>query len=100
MAAPTVDARGLFGDVLRAALGAWPALQIAVENGFGGIYSQEKAEWLVTAVQQYFHDNDNLELYEVEDFLSELMNNEFDTVVEDGSLSEVRCLCRLGNTFD
>lgn len=31
--------------------------QIAVDNGFGGVYGQQKADWLVDAVQQYFHDN-------------------------------------------
>lgn len=31
--------------------------QIAVDNGFGGIYGQQKAEWMVDVVQQYFHDN-------------------------------------------
>ncbi|XP_043944994.1 pre-rRNA-processing protein TSR2 homolog isoform X2 [Protopterus annectens] len=62
---------------------------IAVQNGFGGVSSQEKADWMVTAVEQYFYDNDDLEPCEVEDLLSELLNNEFDTVVEDGSLPEV-----------
>ena len=32
---------------------------------------------------------DDLEQDEVEDFLSDLMNNEFDTVVDDGSLPQV-----------
>lgn len=31
--------------------------QIAVDNGFGGMYGQQKAEWMVDVVQQYFHDN-------------------------------------------
>lgn len=34
----------------------------------------------------------DLELGEVEDFLGELMTNEFDTVVEDGSLPQVSIL--------
>lgn len=64
-------------------------MQIAVENGFGGVHSQEKAEWLGGAVEEYFFRNADLELNEVEDFLGELMTNEFDTVVEDGSLPQV-----------
>lgn len=32
---------------------------------------------------------DELQQDEVEDFISELMNNEFDTVVDDGSLPQV-----------
>ncbi|XP_007446536.1 PREDICTED: pre-rRNA-processing protein TSR2 homolog [Lipotes vexillifer] len=89
MAGAAEDSRALFGVAVRAALEAWPALQIAVENGFGGVHSQEKAEWLGGAVEEYFFRNADLELDEVEDFLGELMTNEFDTVVEDGSLPQV-----------
>ncbi|XP_029095971.1 pre-rRNA-processing protein TSR2 homolog isoform X1 [Monodon monoceros] len=89
MAGAAEDLRALFGVAVRAALEAWPALQIAVENGFGGVHSQEKAEWLGGAVEEYFFRNADLELDEVEDFLGELMTNEFDTVVEDGSLPQV-----------
>ncbi|KAM5128860.1 pre-rRNA-processing protein TSR2 homolog [Callospermophilus lateralis] len=89
MAGAGEDARALFRAGVRAALEAWPALQIAVENGFGGVHSQEKAEWLGGAVEDYFIRNADLELDEVEDFLGELMTNEFDTVVEDGSLPQV-----------
>ncbi|XP_028923724.1 pre-rRNA-processing protein TSR2 homolog [Ornithorhynchus anatinus] len=89
MAGARQDPRGLFGAGVRAVLGAWPVLQIAVENGFGGIHSQEKAEWLMGVVEEYFFNNADLEQDEVEDFLSELMTNEFDTVVEDGSLPQV-----------
>lgn len=31
--------------------------QIAVDNGFGGVYGQQKADWMVDVVQQFFHDN-------------------------------------------
>ncbi|XP_006875319.1 PREDICTED: pre-rRNA-processing protein TSR2 homolog [Chrysochloris asiatica] len=89
MAGVGEDPRLLFGAGVRAALAAWPALQIAVENGFGGVHSQEKAEWLGGAMEEYFIHNADLELDEVEDFLGELMSNEFDTVVEDGSLPQV-----------
>ncbi|KAL6092015.1 hypothetical protein STEG23_001340 [Scotinomys teguina] len=89
MAGAAEDVRALFGAAVRAALDAWPALQIAVENGFGGVHSQEKAEWLGGAVEDYFIANADMELEEVEDFLGELMTTEFDTVVEDGSLPQV-----------
>lgn len=89
MAGAAEDVRALFGAAVRAALQAWPALQIAVENGFGGVHSQEKAEWLGGAVEDYFIANADMELEEVEDFLRELMTTEFDTVVEDGSLPQV-----------
>lgn len=31
--------------------------QIAVDNGFGGVYGDQKADWMVDVIQQYFHDN-------------------------------------------
>ncbi|KAM5221676.1 pre-rRNA-processing protein TSR2 homolog [Ctenodactylus gundi] len=89
MAVAGDDARVLFRTGIHAVMEAWPALQIAVENGFGGVHSQEKAEWLGGAVEDYFIRNDDLKLDEVEDFLGDLMSNEFDTVVEDGSLPQV-----------
>ncbi|XP_063063670.1 pre-rRNA-processing protein TSR2 homolog [Engraulis encrasicolus] len=89
MAALVASTRELFTEGVRAVLETWPVLQIAVDNGFGGAYSQQKADWMVDAVQKYFHDNSDLQEYEVEDFLSEIMNTEFDTMVDDGSLPEV-----------
>ncbi|KAL7884625.1 hypothetical protein AOLI_G00073950 [Acnodon oligacanthus] len=89
MAARVSSTCALFKEGVSAVLSSWPVLQIAVDNGFGGVYSQQKAEWMVDAVQQYFHDNNDLEEDEVEEFLSDLMNNEFDTVVDDGSLPQV-----------
>ncbi|XP_051939950.1 pre-rRNA-processing protein TSR2 homolog [Hippocampus zosterae] len=88
MAAPA-DSRALFAEAVRATLRAWPALQIAVENGFGGAYGQEKAHWLADVVQQYFHDNPDLAQDEVEDFIGTLMDQEFHTLVDDGSLPQM-----------
>ncbi|XP_041061496.1 pre-rRNA-processing protein TSR2 homolog [Carcharodon carcharias] len=89
MAALKEGARLLFQDGVRSALEAWPALQVAVENGFGGAYSQQKADWMVSAVAQYFSDNVDLESEEVEELMADMIYNEFDTVVEEGSLSKV-----------
>lgn len=96
MAARSSVSRGLFSEAVRAALGSWPVLQIAVENCFGGPYVQEKAEWMVGAVEQYFHTNSDLDQYEVEETLQSILNDEFDTVVEDGSLPMIsQLLCTL-----
>ncbi|XP_036599689.1 pre-rRNA-processing protein TSR2 homolog [Trichosurus vulpecula] len=79
----------LFGAGVRAVLEAWPALQIAVENSFGGAHSFEKALWLGGVVRDYFVQNADLEQDEVEGFLADIMSTEFDTLVEDGSLPQV-----------
>ncbi|XP_053908160.1 pre-rRNA-processing protein TSR2 homolog [Cuculus canorus] len=70
-------------------LAGWEALQLAVAQGFGGPESPEKAAWLPRAILQFFRQNADLEEEEVEDFLAEVMDNEFDTAVEDGSLQQV-----------
>ncbi|XP_037335704.1 pre-rRNA-processing protein TSR2 homolog [Pungitius pungitius] len=88
MAAPAPP-HALLAEVVRAVLHSWPVLQIAVDNGFGGVYGQQKADWMVDVVQQYFHDNADLQQSEVEDFVAQLMDQEFDTVVDDGSLPQV-----------
>ncbi|XP_054374203.1 pre-rRNA-processing protein TSR2 homolog isoform X2 [Molothrus ater] len=77
MAAPGVEARALFAEGL------------AVAQGFGGPQGPEKAAWLSSALLDFFTQNADLEQEEVEDFLAEVMDNEFDTVVEDGSLQQV-----------
>uniref|UniRef100_UPI0037E74013 pre-rRNA-processing protein TSR2 homolog n=1 Tax=Semicossyphus pulcher TaxID=241346 RepID=UPI0037E74013 len=87
--AVSIASRELFSEGVRAVLHSWPVLQIAVDNGFGGVYGQQKADWMVDVVQQYFHDNADLQQCEVEDFIAQLMDQEFDTVVDDGSLPEV-----------
>ncbi|KAF6739818.1 TSR2-like protein [Oryzias melastigma] len=110
--AASAASRELFTDGVRAVLHSWPVLQIAVENGFGGAFGPQKADWMVDVVQQYFHDNGqcvtmvtirsvmwnlslvclcaaNLQQYEVEDYLAVLLDQEFDTVVDDGSLPQV-----------
>ncbi|XP_043830293.1 pre-rRNA-processing protein TSR2 homolog [Dromiciops gliroides] len=89
MAASAEQAWTLFGAGVRAVLEAWPALQIAVENSFGGAHSRQKALWLGGVVEDYFIQNADLEQDEVEDFLADIMSTEFDTLVEDGSLPQV-----------
>ncbi|XP_075690294.1 pre-rRNA-processing protein TSR2 homolog [Rhinoderma darwinii] len=89
MAARSLDSRGVFYEAVQAVLGSWPVLQIAVENGFGGPHVQEKAQWMAAVVHDYFHTNSDLDQYEVEETLQGIMNDEFDTVVEDGSLPMV-----------
>ena len=86
---------------------------MAVDNSFGGPHSREKAVWLQEAVCQFFRDNgqsacpvhmhvhafqtDRLEGEDVEDFLAEVLNREFDLILEDGSLCSVCplqvCVC-------
>ncbi|KAM6288860.1 pre-rRNA-processing protein TSR2 homolog [Aegotheles albertisi] len=89
MAALGLEERGLLERGVRAVLGGWAALQLAVAEGFGGPQGPEKAAWLAGALQDFFIQNADLQPQEVEEFLAEVMDNEFDTAVEDGSLEQV-----------
>ncbi|KAM4643643.1 LOW QUALITY PROTEIN: pre-rRNA-processing protein TSR2 homolog [Amazona ochrocephala] len=89
MAAPSAEERALLERGVRAVLSGWAALQLAVAQGFGGPQSPEKAAWLVGALLELLSQNPELTEDEVEDFLAEVMDNEFDTAVEDGSLRQV-----------
>ncbi len=60
--------------------------QLAVHHGYGGIHGREKALWMVDAVYNWFQENDGIEPDELEGFIAEVMDNEFDTRAEDGSL--------------
>ena len=44
-------------DSVRFILSNWTVLQLAVEHGFGGIDSREKAEWMVNVVNQVLQEN-------------------------------------------
>ncbi|XP_014669545.1 PREDICTED: pre-rRNA-processing protein TSR2 homolog isoform X3 [Priapulus caudatus] len=80
------DQQRVFRESVCKLMDGWAALQLAVEQGFGGVHSQQKEIWFCEVIYQFFQDNAGLDPLEVEDFISELMNNEFETMVEDGSL--------------
>ncbi|XP_064632473.1 pre-rRNA-processing protein TSR2 homolog [Lineus longissimus] len=79
----------LFYQAIEAVLGGWTALQLAVQHGFGGLHSEEKARWMVAVIEQWFLENNGIETYELEDFIAEIMTSEFDTVTDDNSIPEV-----------
>ncbi|XP_041347874.1 pre-rRNA-processing protein TSR2 homolog isoform X3 [Gigantopelta aegis] len=97
----------LFGLSIKSVFDSWTALQLAVNQGFGGSDSRAKADWLVFATETWFTENENIESYEVEDFLEQVLNNEFDLLIDDGSLQEVAskictyyALCQQGRDSD
>lgn len=67
----------------------WTALQLAVTQGAAGPQSSAIAKWMVEATVQWFAENKDLECYEVEEFLTEVISNEFNVIIDDGSLREV-----------
>uniref|UniRef100_L7M1A6 Pre-rRNA-processing protein TSR2 homolog n=1 Tax=Rhipicephalus pulchellus TaxID=72859 RepID=L7M1A6_RHIPC len=73
-------------------IGDWHGLQVAIENGMGGPQAREKEQWLVGVLEQYFAENSNLHPDEVGDFMADIIDNEFDTIIEDGSVGQISAL--------
>lgn len=71
------------------ALSTWPALTYAVQNSWGGPQSSEKRDWFAGAVSDLFQATPDADVDYVEEFLLQVMNDEFDVNVEDGSGEEV-----------
>ena len=54
----------LLQSTVQRVLAAWPALKMAVEQGFGGESSREKGEWLAGAMAQVLVDNSQQMLWQ------------------------------------
>ena len=85
---------------IRASLAIFPSLQLAIEQGMGGCQAREKEEWMASVIYDFLKDNKYApEVGDLEDYIEAIMDNEFDTVVDDGSLSvlarNISQLCRL-----
>lgn len=89
MATTSNNEESLFLKSIRAFIADWTALQAAIENGFGGSDAKGKEAWMGPVVEQFFQENQDLEIDEIADFIGEILYNEFDTVVEDGSLDQI-----------
>lgn len=61
----------------------WPSLDLAIENGMGGRDAREKRDWMCQTVVTTLCKAKDMDL---EDFLAQMINQEFDTLIEDGSL--------------
>ncbi|KAK3743547.1 hypothetical protein RRG08_027414 [Elysia crispata] len=84
----------MFSFALSRILDSWTALQLAVQQSFGGPESAEKARWMIHAIETWFLENQGLETYEVEDFLERVLNSEFNLILEDNSVQEIaRLIC-------
>ncbi|KAI0922280.1 hypothetical protein AcW2_007018 [Taiwanofungus camphoratus] len=80
----------LFARGVIARLAIWPALRIAVDQNWGGPESREKRTWLASVLVDAFEQEDPLpDVPYVELTLLQVMEDEFDTVLEDGSAEAV-----------
>ncbi|CAF0718624.1 unnamed protein product [Brachionus calyciflorus] len=67
----------------------WTALQLAVSHSFGGSETKETAKWFVEATYQWIVETGDLEDDELEEFLFNTMNNEFNTILDDDSCLQI-----------
>lgn len=72
-----------FRKAVKYILTEWPSLTLAIENGMGGSQAEEKREWMCSTVAEAMIKDRDLDL---DDYLADMVNQEFDTLIEDGSL--------------
>lgn len=71
------------------ALNNWPALSLAVQSQWGGPTSADKRDWLCGAISDMLADRPETDVEDLEDVLIQVMNDEFDVVVDDESAAAV-----------
>lgn len=79
----TSEAAEIFKESVKYILTEWPSLNLAIENGMGGPQAQEKRDWMCQVIVESLVKEKDID---VDEFLGEIINQEFDTLIEDGSL--------------
>ncbi|KAK5169596.1 rRNA accumulation- protein [Saxophila tyrrhenica] len=70
-------------------LSLWPALHTAVQNSWGGPSSADKRDWFAGATADLITTNPNTDHDDLVVFLLQVMQDEFDLMVEDDSEEEI-----------
>ena len=83
------DARSYLDLGITLALNNWPALTLAVQSNWGGSTSDDKRDWLCGAISEMLNDRPETDAEDLEDVLIQVMNDEFDVVVDDESAGNV-----------
>ena len=67
----------------------WPSLSLAVTNNWGGPSSSDKREWFAQATIDLLNENPDADVEWIEEFLLQVMSDEFEVNVDDESGYEV-----------
>lgn len=60
---------------------------MAIEQGMGGPEAREKEDWMADVIANYCKDEgSSLDQYNLEEYVETIIDNEFDTILEDGSI--------------
>ncbi|KAL1744482.1 Pre-rRNA-processing protein TSR2-domain-containing protein [Schizophyllum fasciatum] len=80
----------LFARGVIARLAIWEDLRVAVQENWGGPNAAEKRTWLAGVIVDAFEQEaDTPDDQYIEEMLLQVMEDEFDTVIEDGTGEEV-----------
>jgi pre-rRNA-processing protein TSR2 len=80
----------LFARGVIARLAIWPALRIAVEQGWGGPDGVQKRRWLASVIVDAFEEqHPTPDVTYIEETLLQVMEDEFETSLEDSSAEVV-----------
>lgn len=88
-APPATDGPSYLDLGITLALHNWPALTLAVQSNWGGPKSDDKRDWLCGAISEMLTDRPETDAEDLEDVLIQVMNDEFDVVVDDESAAAV-----------
>ncbi|KAI8388675.1 Pre-rRNA-processing protein TSR2-domain-containing protein [Radiomyces spectabilis] len=78
--------KAAFEEGVKYIIESWTALRLAVEQDWGGVDSAEKRDWMIDVIVDYFGKNGKkLDIVDIEDILSQIMTDEFLTILEDDS---------------
>ncbi|KAJ5089930.1 hypothetical protein N7532_008614 [Penicillium argentinense] len=86
---PATDAASYLDLGITLALNNWPALTLAVQSNWGGPKSDDKRDWLCGAISEMLTERPETDAEDIEDVLIQVMNDEFDVVVDDESAGNV-----------
>jgi pre-rRNA-processing protein TSR2 len=64
----------------------WPALSLAVSSQWGGPSSSDKRDWFAGAISDLFLTRPSTDQSDLEELMEQVMGDEFECVVDDGSL--------------
>ena len=76
--------------IIRSVFSRWTALQLAVNHSMGGSESEAKYEAFIDAFGEYLTRNTRLlSENDIQEYLDEILDEEFNTVLDDGSSYEL-----------
>lgn len=86
---PTPDPSTYLDLGITLAINNWPSLNMAVQSSWGGPTSSDKRDWLCGAISDMLTERPETDGEDLEDVLIQVMNDEFDVVVDDESAGPV-----------